>query len=404
VKGLAVLDPDRFRINPVPPPVIIEEALVDEVVEPLERSAKGLHLSQAGLSAQPGQASTRLRVGPGKQRFEFRFTGLSLTSSQKVRFKYKLEGLESKWTEAGTRRVANYGYLAPGAYRFRVTACNNDGIWSEEGDALALTILPYFWQTGWFRIATAGLLMAATALVAQQVSTRRLQLKLRRAEQERALERERTRIARDIHDSLGAGLTRVALMSDLARRGHRPAEEIRERLDAIHRDARDLTRSVDEIVWAVNPRNDTADRFISYVVHDVEQFVRAGDLTLRLDVPDRLPDDLPLTAQVRHHVCLAVRELLQNVLRHAHASHIDFSITLAENQLSVTVADDGVGLCGHADPAIGQDGLVNVADRIAEVGGTVAFDAPGRAGTRAVISVPLTERSAAVHGMARPVS
>ena len=200
VKGLTVLDPATVRINPVPPPVVIEEALVDEVEEPLDRSATESFRPQAGSGGQSAGASARLRVGPGKQRFEFRFTGLSLTSPQKVRFKYKLDGLESKWTDAVARRVAHYGYLPPGEYRFRVAACNNDGIWNDAGDVLALTILPYFWQTKWFRVSAAGLLVALTALVAQQVSTRRLQLKLRRVEQERALERERTRIARDIHD------------------------------------------------------------------------------------------------------------------------------------------------------------------------------------------------------------
>ena len=269
VKGLTVLDPAKVRINPVPPPVVIEEALVDEVEEPLDRSTTESFRPQAGSGGQSAGASARLRVGPGKQRFEFRFTGLSLTSPQKVRFKYKLDGLEGKWTDAVARRVAHYGYLPPGDYRFRVAACNNDGIWNEEGDVLALTILPYFWQTGWFRVSAAGLLVALTALVAQQVSTRRLQLKLRRVEQERALERERTRIARDIHDDLGARLTKIGMLTAQAQRQSQSAGPPPPQLREIALTAREMVEAMDATVWAVNPRNDTFNHLANYLVHYV---------------------------------------------------------------------------------------------------------------------------------------
>lgn len=365
-------------------------------------------LSDGIVQFDPGAASAftgpppqiRASSDPDGPGWTFFFASPGMHPLAAPLFQTLLEGVDQDWSPPTTATRRSYASLSSGRYAFRVREVAGENERDFPDGSLVIDVPVPWWRTPW---AVAGL-VAATALAAWGATRAIARRRILQLERQGAMERERARIARDIHDSLGAGLTRVALMSDLARRGHRPAEEIRERLDAIHRDARDLTRSVDEIVWAVNPRNDTAERFISYVVHDVEQFVRAGDLTLRLDVPDRLPEDLPLTAQVRHHVCLAVRELLQNVLRHAHASHIDFAITLAEKRLSVTVADDGVGLCGTADPAIGQDGLANVADRIAEVGGTVTFDAPGRAGTRAVISVPLTERSAAVHGMARPVS
>ena len=331
---------------------------------------------------------------PGRTFF---FTSPGMHPLEPPLFQTQLDGVDQDWSPPTSATHRSYASLSPGRYAFRVREVTGESERDFPGGSLVIDVPVPWWRTPW----TVAGLVAAAALAAWGATRAIARRRILQLERQGAMERERARIARDIHDSLGAGLTRVALMSDLARRGDRPAEEIRERLDAIHRDARDLTRSVDEIVWAVNPRNDTADRFISYVVHDVEQFVRAGDLTLRLDVPDRLPDDLPLTAQVRHHVCLAVRELLQNVLRHAHASHIDFAITLAENRLSVTVADDGVGLRGGGDPAIGQDGLANVADRLAEVGGTVTFDAPARAGTRAVMSVPLTERTTVVHGTAR---
>jgi ligand-binding sensor domain-containing protein/signal transduction histidine kinase len=379
VKGLTVLDPAKVRINPVPPPVVIEEALVDEVVEPLDRSTTGPYRPQAGSPGQSPQASARLRVGPGKQRFEFRFTGLSLTSPQKVRFKYKLEGLQSKWADAGdagTRRVAHYGYLPPGDYRFRVTACNNDGIWNEEGDVLAITILPYFWQTGWFRVSAAGLLVAVTALVAQQVSTRRFQLKLRRVEQERALERERARIARDIHDDLGARLTKIGMLTAQAERQSQPARPLPPQLREIALTAREMVEAMDATVWAVNPRNDTFNHLANYLVHYVQEFFRHSDVACRLDLPTELPD-WPVSAEVRHNVFLVVKEALNNVARHANASEVRLELSLTNSTLRLAVRDNGRGFNPSEPPQRGN-GLQNMAQRLQQLGGRLLVEsAPG---------------------------
>ena len=129
-----------------------------------------------------------MRISPGRQQFEFQYTGLSFTAPEKVRFKYRLEGLETKWMEAGTKRAVNYSYIRPGKYTFRVLACNNDGVWNDVGGALAFTVLPHFWQTWWFR-SLAGL--NAAALVAGSVlfaTRRRMHHKLERIERQRAID------------------------------------------------------------------------------------------------------------------------------------------------------------------------------------------------------------------------
>lgn len=181
-------------------------------------------------------------------------------------------------------------------------------------------------------------------------------------------------------------------MSDLARKGATPQAGLPDRLDAIYRTARSLARSVDEIVWAVNPRNDTVSRFLSYVVNDVEEFVHAGDLSLRLDVPDGPTDDRLLPTHVRHHLCLAIREALQNVLRHADARHVDFSIRLAAGTLVVAIRDDGIGFSTAEPTAAEQDGLANMRHRIAEIGGRVEVDSAAGSGTSITFHVPFDIR------------
>ncbi|MFM8414356.1 MAG: two-component regulator propeller domain-containing protein [Planctomycetota bacterium] len=314
----------------------------------------------------------------------FEYAAQGLAWGERPLFQTMLAGVDRGWSPPSAETRRDYATLPPGNHEFRVRLVAGETDHDFPLARLAVTV-----AAPWWRSPAAVMGLSALAAVAGWALSRGLaRRRIAYLERQRELDRERARIARDIHDSLGAGLTRVALLSDLARRSER-STDVRERLDAIHRDARALTRSVDEIVWAVNPGNDTVGRFVSYVVHDVEQCARAGDLSLRLDVPDGLDDDPPLPAGVRHHVCLAVRELLQNVLRHAQATHVDFSITVDDRWLTVTVADDGVGFEGDGDPTIGQDGIANVRARVAEAGGQVTFEAGARAGTQVVIRVPL---------------
>ena len=174
LKGLAAIDPTTVHINPVPPPVLIEELTVDDQAVSL-------------LETNPVAARTPLRIPPGQRRFEFRYTGLSLVAPEKMRFKYRLDGLESQWVDAHTRRVAYYSYLKPGDYKFRVIACNNDGVWNDIGASLALTVLPWFWQTWWFNTGAVLAGLGAAGGAARYITRRRLQKRMELLERQRAL-------------------------------------------------------------------------------------------------------------------------------------------------------------------------------------------------------------------------
>ena len=216
--------------------------------------------------------AAKLEIPPGKQRFEFRYTGLSLVAPEKVRFKYRLDGLEPDWVEGGTQRTAYYSYLKPGEYLFRVIGCNNDGVWNETGATIALKILPHFWQTWWFSIGAALVGAGLVGGGVRYVTRRRLRQKMERLERQRALERERARIAKDIHDDLGASLTRITLLSQSGRAELEDPHQAANDLDQIYRTARELTRAMDEIVWAVDPQHDTLDSLIAYLGKFAQDF------------------------------------------------------------------------------------------------------------------------------------
>jgi signal transduction histidine kinase/streptogramin lyase len=293
----------------------------------------------------------------------------------------RLAGVETGWSppEAGGRR--DYASLPPGDHLFEVRSVTGETDLDFPLASLHVRVPVPWWRRPETVAAFAVALAGAAALTGREITRRRARRLIAKLEWQRAMEHERARIARDIHDSLGAGLTRMALMSDLARKGGATRLDLPDRLDSIYRSAHTLARSVDEIVWAVNPRNDTVAQFISYVVNDVEEFVHAGNLSLRLDVPDAPADGQLLPTHVRHHVFLAVREALQNVLRHAQATHVDFTIRLNPQSMVVSVRDDGTGFVAERQPAAGQDGLRNMRDRVAEVGGSVTIDSVPRAAT-----------------------
>jgi ligand-binding sensor domain-containing protein len=263
VKGMVSVKPDELKMNPVPPQVAIEEFRVD-----------GERLALDG---------GRLAVPPGRKQFEFSYTGLSFIVPDKVRFRYRLEGLGADWVEAGTRRVAQYDYLRPGNYQFRVRACNNDGVWNEEGSAIAFSVLPHFYETWWFLTLTGLGVLGWVAALVWAATSRKYRLALARLEQQHALERDRARIAKDIHDDLGAGLTQITLLSELARR--EPPEQAGTHLERISDSARKMTRAMDEIVWAVDPQHDTVSGLMDYVSAFAEDFLQVAGIRCRMDFP-----------------------------------------------------------------------------------------------------------------------
>jgi signal transduction histidine kinase/ligand-binding sensor domain-containing protein len=382
-KGIAIVDPANVSTNLCVPPVVIEEMLAD---------GRSMDLHSTERSAGQGEDSDSLQIPAGTQKFELRYTGLSFVSADKVQFKYRLSGLEDSWTEAGTRRVAEYSYLRPGSYRFQVLACNNDGLWNERGATLAFTVFPYVWQTLWFQgLSGISIALALGAGVFWAVR-RQERLKLEKSERQRALERERARIARDIHDDLGASLTRITMLSQTVRAELDALAPAAADVDQIYSTARELTRAMDEIVWAVNPKHDTLDSLVTYLGRFAQQFLSSAGIRCRLDVPVYLPG-LALTSEVRHNVFLALKEALHNTVKHAAATEVRISLEVQPAGFVLVIADNGRGFDlngGHPKSSSPDDatrtstgnGLANMKKRLEEIGGRCEWNtAPGE-GTR----------------------
>ncbi len=376
-KGVAIVNPANVTSNLFVPPVLIEEMLVDRRL----------------MNLRPmGEANTPLQIPAGRQQFEIRYTGLSFSAPDKVHFRYRLVGLESQWTEAGTKRVAEYSYLPPNRYRFEVTACNNDGLWNEKGASLDFAVLPFFWQTWWFQTSSATSMAGLLAGGVFWISRRRVRHKLERTERQHALERERARIARDIHDDLGASLTRITMLSQSVRAELDSTAAAADDVDQIYSTARELTRAMDEIVWAVNPRHDTLDSLVTYLGRFAQQFLSSAGIRCRLDVPVYLPP-ARVTSEVRHNVFLALKEALNNVVKHARATEVRITLELRGGGFVLWVIDNGIGFSPNSHLAktaatldttrfSSGNGLANMRKRLEEIGGQCVWDSAPGEGTR----------------------
>ncbi len=376
-QGVVTVDPARIQVNERPPPVVIEQVIADRQTV-WER-----------LGSDPMVA---LEIPKGRGQLEIRYTALSLRASERNHFRYRLLGVDPDWVEAGTRRSAYYTKVPPGQYRFEATASNNDGRWNQAGTAVVLRVLPYFWQTRAFALASFAVGVGAVVSLAAWAARLRMKRELRRLEQQHAIERERARIARDMHDELGAKLARISFQGATARRVLGDPQKAAPQVEKMAETARELVASLDEIVWAVDPANDSLENIAGYICRYAGQFFDESAITCEFAIPEALPA-IKLPSDVRHHLFLACKEALTNVMRHARATHVKITMSLAPDRVEVQIADNGVGLDAPAadDPhrrLRSGNGLNNIRERLTTVGGRAEFASNAR-GTTVRMTVPL---------------
>jgi signal transduction histidine kinase len=372
------VDPLKITPNRVPPTVIIEEMLVNG--QPHDLSTRS-HTTNANVAP--------IEMMPGRHYVQFRFTGLNFAAPDGVRFRVKLDGVDDDWQSIGNQRFIPYGPLLPGDYKLHVTACNNEGIWNEVGDTLAFVVLPHFWETWWFKIALAAAGLTGLSLIVAQAQRRRYRRKLDLVQRQREMERERTRIAQDLHDELGTSLTQISMLSALAYREQTPSTEARGIIQQVRGRAREMVTALDEIVWAVNPKNDSLIELVNYFGHFADEFFRPTSIRCRLDIPKELPNR-PVTAELRHHLFLAFKEAANNAARHSGATEVRVRVETRETSVVISLEDNG---CGFEERVTSDqrrgNGLTNMKQRLETVGGHTQIQSIVGQGTLVAFHLPL---------------
>jgi signal transduction histidine kinase/ligand-binding sensor domain-containing protein len=385
--GLAVVRPQRFPVNTPPPPVLLEQAAVDgQVVGMYDRYLSADPESLSNVVNLRDSEGSLLRLPPSMHELDFQFTALSFTTPENVEFEYRLRGLDDNWSQPTTARTINYPRLPRGDYSFQVRACNIAGVWDQQAASLSFKVLPFYWETWWFRLSVLIAFTAMIVAIVRYVSFQRLRNHLRRLEQQAALQKERARIAKDIHDDLGADLTQIAYLGELAQQDSGEAGKVAERIGTISATARQAVKSLDEIVWAVNPRNDTLPHLIDYAGQFAVDYLRPAGIRCRLDFPEQIPAR-ELSTNLRHNLFLVIKEALHNIVKHASATEIWLRVELNDDRLKVVIEDNGRGFAQAPDNAL-ADGLRNMRQRIEEIGGECRVESQPQTGTRVILNLP----------------
>lgn len=373
IDGLVSVDPAKLKPNRRPPHVLIESVLVDE--------------RQQNTNPLDSAWSPDVTVPPGGEQLEIHYTALNFSAPGAVQFKYWLEGYQTVKTDAGDSRVARYADLPPGRYRFHVIACNEDGIWNTNGAVLDVAVQPQFWQTNAFQIVSILLLLGMIVGIVRYVSTQNLHRQVQHLKQQEALERERARIARDLHDQLGANLTQVALLGEMAEADKDLPEEVESHSRQISQTARETTRSLDEIVWAINPSNDTLEGLANYACKYAQEYFALAGVPCRVDFPAQLPA-AAIPPEVRHNVFLAFKEAVNNVVKHAQARDVSVALRLHPDHFTLQIEDHGRGLGDNVE-AKNRNGLRNMKKRMSDIGGNFSIAPAAGGGTLVQLTVPL---------------
>ena len=291
---------------------------------------------------------------------------------------------------------ARYNHLPPGQYNFLVRAANETGEWTDGESSIAVSVVPPLWQRTWFRLTLIGSAMVLLLAGVRYWTWRRMQTRLEETERQRAVELERTRIARDIHDDLGSNLTQIALLSELTQADLGNPDRARMHLKQIFSDAHFMTRQLDEIVWAVDPKNDFLEATVNYICKFAQDFLKIASVRCRLDVPDTFPRIMISSAQ-RHNLFLAVKEVLNNIVRHAQASEVWLRIQQDAHTLKLVIEDNGKGFTegtqvGSAATGMGGHGILNMKKRMEQIGACFEQRSDPGKGTVVRLILPLAGR------------
>jgi signal transduction histidine kinase len=320
-----------------------------------------------------GAQTLSLKLAADRNQVEIEYSGIDPSSPESLLYQYRLRGSDNDWSEPRDRLEVNYASLPSGTFHFEVRALDADGQVSQQTAGVDFVIGVPLWREWWFLSAMAILL---SAIVVQLYNYRIRQLL--------AMERLRTRIATDLHDDIGASLTQISILTELARRGSAPQV-----LSDVANIARGLVSDMSDIVWAVNPRHDRFEGLVHRMRRFASDVLGGADIDLVFETAG-LPADVAVPLEARRPLYLVLKEAVNNVARHSGASRATVRLELDRGTLKLTVADDGRGF--DASQSHAGEGLVSVARRMREIGGTATWDSEPGAGTRFTAVLPLPGR------------
>lgn len=380
-QGVAVVDPETVIPNPLPPPVLIEEVSI-------ERNLVDNETFQSAI----GSVNSTITLNPGQNNLEIRYTGLSFINSEQVKFRYRLEGLEENWTEAGTRRTAYFSYLPPGEYVFKVLAANRDGVWNEQGATVKIIVTPAYYQTWWFWILSA----AAVALIIRFVYGYRLaqleKINAAKTAFARQLieqqEEERKRVAGELHDGLGQSLLVIKNRASLGKMLLDDRDESEKQLDQISTASVQAIEEVRQIAYNLRPYH--LDRL--GLTQSIEAMIEKIEETTAIEFNLHIANlDGVFSNEQEVVIYRIVQESISNIVKHSKATIASVEIQADNSEIAINIRDNGQGFAPTESkaPNKGGFGLIGLKERVIMLRGNFQIETNKGKGTSVFVKIPL---------------
>lgn len=364
LKGLVVIDPDRIQKRKEKIESYISDFFWNEF-----------------------RAGDEKEIGPGVNRLELNFSAKTMIEPRFINFRYKLIPVDAEFSSRASTNKAVYTNLSHGNYNFILIA--SKGTESENSDTLqfTFTIRPFFYETTLFRIVAGILLTSLIALIVVFAVRKSYSKKITALETQHQLEKERIRISKDMHDELGAIVTRINLLSEVGKQNVDDTQPAKKYLNQISETGIELASTMDEIVWAVNPGNDRLDKLVFYIIQFAENILSLASITLSVSVPDEIEEKY-ITAEIRHNIFLIIKEVINNIIKHSEAKNVKIEIKIPGDRIEIRIDDDGKGFnIDEIDQF--SNGLSNLKQRTKNVNGKININSKPNEGTKIFLTAPI---------------
>ncbi len=359
INGLNYFYPDSIPVNNYVPPVVISS------IKLFNDNLKG-ELDEIILSYDQNFIS-------------FEFSALDYTNPRRNKYSYKLEGLQQNWQNVDANmRIANYTNLPAGEYIFRVIGSNSDGVWNTEGASIKLIITPPYWQTWWF----ITLVIIILGFITYYISTLSIKNQL-------AIEQLKTKIASDLHDNVGAGLTEISILSEVAaQKMDGNAEKNSKEIKNISNIARELVDNMSDIVWVVNPQRDSLYDLIIKLKDSYNEFLNTVGISFQVKNIDKT-DDVHLPMDYKQNLLMMFKEAINNAIKHSNCKKITLEANVRNDVIELMLTDDGIGIENYNKTS--GNGITNMENRAKKLGGRMKWRSEREEGTKVIFISKLSK-------------
>jgi len=371
IHGINGFEPSRFRKDKDSPEVRMIELFVGDT-----SFTKGIPPRFAGI-----------RLNRKAPHISGKVYCTDVTDAGTQLYSFLLEGYQQKWSKPSTFPDFSYRDLPPGEYRLLAKSADVWHNWSEPVVLLSVSLKPPYWKTGWFLFITISIITTITALIVKKINAVRFGHKIRELEQQHAIEKERLRISKDMHDEVGASLTRISILGELAKKQTDQPVKLQEAISKISEIAGNVVDEMSEIIWAMNPKNDHLDSFAAYIRQYSSTYLEPTEIKVIFDFPDHVTA-IPMSSEIRRNLFLTIKEALHNIVKHSGAGTVNMTMLSDKSVLKVSISDNGKGFDLTRAKGSGN-GLHNMQRRVEESGGKYQIiPEPGK-GTAIEITIAL---------------